>query len=45
MTKTYCIWSVLGNREYLRNTLNRAGFLGKNFLEKEGRESHGFRER
>jgi len=45
MTKNYCVWSASGNREYLRNMLNRAGFMGKNLLVKEARGSHGFRER
>jgi hypothetical protein len=40
MTKNYCVWSASGNREYLRNMLNRAGFMGKNLLVKEARESH-----
>jgi hypothetical protein len=42
MTKYYCVWSASGNREYLRNMLNRAGLMGKNLLVKEARESHGF---
>jgi len=45
MTKNYCVWSASGNREYIRNRLNRAGFLGENLLGKDGRESHGFREK
>jgi translation elongation factor EF-Tu-like GTPase len=45
MTKDYSVWSASGNREYLRNMLNRAGFMGKNLLVKEARESHGFQER
>ena len=45
MTKNYCVWSASGNREYLRNMLNRAGFMGKNLLVKETRESQGLRER
>jgi len=32
MTRNYCVWSASGNREYLRNMLNRAGFMGKNLL-------------
>jgi hypothetical protein len=39
MTKNYCVWSASGNREYLRNMLNRAGFMGKNLLVKEAREA------
>jgi hypothetical protein len=45
MTKHYCVWSASGNREYLRNMLNRTDFMGKNLLVKEARENHGFRER
>jgi len=44
MTKNYCVWNASGNREYLRDMLNRAGFMGENLLVKEARESHGFRE-
>jgi hypothetical protein len=43
MTKNYCVWSASGNREYPRNMLNRAGFMGKNLLVKEARESRSFR--
>jgi len=39
MTKNYCVWNASGNREYLRNRLNRAGFMGKNLLGKEAREA------
>jgi hypothetical protein len=39
VTKHYCVWIASGNREYLRNILNRAGFVGKNLLVKEARES------
>ena len=45
ITRNYCVWSASGNREYLRNMLNRTGFMGKNLLVKGVRESHGFRER
>jgi hypothetical protein len=45
MTKNYYVWSASGNREYLRNMLNRAGFMGKNLLVKEASEKHGFRGR
>jgi hypothetical protein len=45
MTKNYCVWSASGNREYLRNMLNRAGFIGEHLFVIEARESHGFRER
>jgi len=34
MTKNYCVWSASGNREYLRNMLNRAGFIGEEFAGK-----------
>jgi len=39
MTKHYCVWSASGNREYLRNMLNGAGFMRKNLLVKEAREA------
>jgi hypothetical protein len=45
MTKDYCVWSASGNREYLRNMLNRTDFMEKNLLVKEAMESHGFRAR
>ena len=45
MTRNYCVWSASGNREYLRNMLNRAGFMVKNLPVKEARESRGFRGR
>jgi translation elongation factor EF-Tu-like GTPase len=45
MTRHYCVWSASGNREYLRNMLNRAGFMGKNLLVREARESRAFRGR
>jgi hypothetical protein len=32
VTKHYCVWSASGNREYLRNMLNRAGFTRKDLL-------------
>jgi len=32
MTRNYCVWSASGNREYLRNMLNRVGCMGKNLL-------------
>jgi hypothetical protein len=35
MTKNYYVWSASGNREYLRNMLNRPGFMGNNLLVKE----------
>ena len=44
ITRNYCAWSASGNREYLRNMLNRVGFMGKTLLIKEARQSHGFRE-
>jgi translation elongation factor EF-Tu-like GTPase len=43
MTKNFCAWSASGNREYLRNMLNQAGFMGGNLLVKEASEKHGFR--
>jgi hypothetical protein len=45
MTKDYCVWSASGNREYLKNMLNRRDFMGEDLPVKEARESHGFRER
>jgi hypothetical protein len=32
VTKHYCAWIASGNREYLRNMVNRARFMGKNLL-------------
>jgi hypothetical protein len=37
MTRHYCVWSASGNREYLRNMLNRTGFMWKNLLVKRGK--------
>jgi len=39
MTEHYCAWSASGNREYLRNMLNRADFMGENLPVKEAREA------
>jgi hypothetical protein len=39
VTRHYCVWIASGNREYLRNVLNRTGFIGKNLLVKEAREA------